>query len=56
MLKKSCCDFCFPQESKPQTDHCSIIYMTRQSVRIGFNVIKKCHILPVVYAILVKIC
>ena len=39
MLKKSCCDFCFPQESKSQTGHCSMIYMTRGSVRIGFNVI-----------------
>ena len=48
---KSCCDRCFPQQIGPQTTVQWYILRDYSSVRIGFNMINKCHTLPIVYRI-----
>ena len=50
---KSCCNRCFPQQIRPQITVKLYILRDYSSVRIGFNMIRKCHTLPVVYTMLV---
>ena len=49
---KSCCDRWFPMQIRPQTNVQWYILQDYFRVRIGFNVIKKRHILSVAYTIL----
>ena len=48
---KSCCDWCFPQQIIPQNTAQLNMLQDYSSVRIGFNMISKCHSLLVVYTI-----
>ena len=50
---KSCCDRCFPQQIRPQSTVQLYILQEYSSVRIGFSMIIKRHILPIVYAVLI---
>ena len=52
---KICCDRCFRQQIRLQTTVQWYILRDYSSARIGFNIINKCHTLPVVYSMLVKI-
>ena len=52
---KSCFDCCFPQQIRPQTTVQWYKLWDYSSVRIGFNIINKCHTQPISYTMLVKI-
>ena len=52
---KICCDRCFRQQIRLQTTVQWYILRDYSSARIGFNIINKCHTLPFVYSMLVKI-
>ena len=45
---KSCCDRCFPQQIRPQTTVQLCILRGYSSVRVGFHMINKRHILFIV--------
>ena len=44
---KICCNCCFPQQIRPQITVQLYILQVYSNVRIGFNMISKCHLLPV---------
>ena len=48
---KSCCDRYFPQQIRPQTTVQLYVLRDYSNVRIGFNIINKRHILPIVYSV-----
>ena len=52
---KCCCDRYFPEQIRPQTTVQWYILQNYLSVKIGFNMINKCHTLPIAYTMLVKI-
>ena len=52
---KSFCDCCFPQQIQRQNTVQSYILQDYSSVRIGFNMINKCHTLLIVYTMFIKI-
>ena len=51
--KKSCCDHCFPKKIRPQTTIQLHMLQDFTSKRISFNRNRKCHLLPIVYTMLV---
>ena len=53
---KICSDRCFHQQIRLQTTVQWYIVRDYSSARIVFNIINKCHTLPIVYSMLVKIC
>ena len=53
---KTCCDNCFPLQIRPQTTVQWYISRDYSSVRTGFNMINKRHILLIVYPMFFKIC
>ena len=52
---KICSDRCFRHQIRLQTTVQWYILRDYSSARIGFNIINKCHTLPIVYSMLVKI-
>ena len=50
---KSCCERCFPQQTRPLTTVQLGILQDYSRVKIGFNMNNKRHTLPIVYTMLV---
>ena len=53
--EKLCCDHCFPQQIRPQNTVQLNVLRDYLSGRIGFSLNNKCHPLPILYTLLVRV-